>query len=207
MLLNLRQEWLVVVTIHVQAVYAIAIGFLSCSQMRAEISGGNPRGSPCRSLWQGVWKDQILSRSRQQPDREWAAKKICEGLSKGQGWRVGSSKGGIVWCSASTVIIAFAPETTLAELHLSHYWVLLCEPLHDLKGCLGVVLTQLPSFLAPSALASSVSDYLNLLWKKSHLYGSDLRAIVVEIAHVFASNSAQGPESCFWFYHSSCAST
>ena len=107
-----------------------------------------------------------------------------------------------VLCGVQRVpsLLLFAPETTLAELHLSHYWVLLCEPLHDLKGCLGVVLTQLPSFLAPSALASSVSDYLNLLWKKSHLYGSDLRAAVVEIAHIFASSSAQGPAFDFINY-------
>ena len=91
-------------------------------------------------------------------------------------------------------VLLLAPEATLAELHLGSYCVLPCEPLHDLKGYLGAVLRKLPSILQ-SPLKATVSEYLDSLWKKSHLYGCDLRSALVQVGHIFASCSAHGPAS------------
>ena len=87
-------------------------------------------------------------------------------------------------------VLLFAPEST-TEHCLSSYCVLLCEPLHDLKGYLAAVLRKLPSVLPPSALKFTVSECLDLLWKKTNLYGSDLREAFVDVAHIFVSNPSQ----------------
>ena len=89
-------------------------------------------------------------------------------------------------------VLLLAPEATLAEIHLGSYCVLPCEPLHDLKGYLGAVLKKLPSVLH-SSLKASVSQCLDALGKKSHLYGCDFRNALVQVAHIFAANSAVGP--------------
>ena len=94
-------------------------------------------------------------------------------------------------------LLLFAPETSLSELQLSSCCVLPCEPLHDLKGYLAAVLRRIPVILPESALKNSVSAYLETLWKKVNLYGSDLREALVEIAHIFASHSASGHASDF----------
>ena len=90
----------------------------------------------------------------------------------------------------------FAPEASLSELHLSSYCVLPCEPVHDLKGYWAPVLRKLPSVL-PSLLKSAISLYLDTVWKKANLYGSDLREMLVEVAHILATRSANGPASDF----------
>ena len=74
--------------------------------------------------------------------------------------------------------------------------MLTCEPLHDLKGYLGAVLRKLPAVLQ-SSLKVSVGECLDALWKKSHLYGCDLRNALVQVAHIFTANSAAGPAAGF----------
>ena len=86
-------------------------------------------------------------------------------------------------------LLLFAPDTTLSELHLSNYYVLPCEPLHDLKGYLAAVLRKLPSILPPCALKLAVSQCLDQVFKKAKLYGSDLRSALVEVAHIFAKSA------------------
>ena len=93
-------------------------------------------------------------------------------------------------------VLLLAPEATLADKHLGSYCVLPCEPLHDLKGYLGAVLKKLPSILH-SSLKTSVSECTDALWKKSHMYGCDLRNALVQIAHIFAANSAVGHSADF----------
>ena len=48
-----------------------------------------------------------------------------------------------------------------------------------------------------SSLKASVSEYLDTLWKKSHLCGCDLRNALVQVAHIFVACSACGPVSDF----------
>ena len=111
--------------------------------------------------------------------------------------RLATLKGLLCGVQRVPSMLMFAPETSLSELHLSSYCVLPCEPLHGLKDYLAAVLRKLPSILPVSALKASISVYLDTVWKKTNLYGSDLREALVEIAHIFASHSANGPASDF----------
>ena len=103
-----------------------------------------------------------------------------------------------ILCGAQRVLSVslLAPEATLNDLHLGSCCVLPCKQLHDLKGYLGAVLRKLPSILQ-SSLKASVSEYLDTLWKKSHLCGCDLRNALVQVAHIFVACSAHGPVSDF----------
>ena len=83
----------------------------------------------------------------------------------------------------------FSPESSLSDLNLQDYEVLSFEPLHDLKGYLGSVLKKLPSVIPVSDLKEEVSMYLDSVWKKAHLYGSDLREALIEIAYVFGKRA------------------
>ena len=76
----------------------------------------------------------------------------------------------------------FSPESALGDLNLQDYEVLPFEPLHDLKGYLGSVLRKLPLVIQNGALKKKVSIYLDTVWKKAHLYGSDLREALIKVA-------------------------
>ena len=86
-------------------------------------------------------------------------------------------------------LLMFSPESSLSDLNLQDYEVLSFEPLHDLKGYLGRVLKKLPSVIPVSDLKEEVSMYLESVWKKAHLYGSDLREALIEIAYVFGKRA------------------
>ena len=111
--------------------------------------------------------------------------------------RLATLKGLLCGVQRVPSLLMFAPETSLSELNLSSYCVLPCEPLHDLKGYLAAVLRKLPSVLPVSALKTDVSLYLDTVWKKANLYGSDLREALVEVAHISASHSENSPASNF----------
>ena len=81
----------------------------------------------------------------------------------------------------------FSPESALGDLNLQDYEVLPFEPLHDLTGYLGSVLRKLPSVIQNGVL-KKVSIYLDTVWKKAHLYGSDLREALIEVAYLFVSS-------------------
>ena len=87
--------------------------------------------------------------------------------------RLATLKGHLCGVQRVPSIFMFAPEASLSELHLNSYCVRPCEPLHDLKAYLAAVLRKLPSVLPVSALKSAVSQYLDTVWKKANLYGSD----------------------------------
>ena len=82
----------------------------------------------------------------------------------------------------------FSPESALGDLNLQDHEVLSFEPLHDLKGYLGSVLRKLPSVIQSGALKKRVSIYLETVWKKAHLYGSDLREALIKVAYLFVSS-------------------
>ena len=93
-------------------------------------------------------------------------------------------------------LLMFSPETDLEDLSLDKYCVLPFEPLHDLKGYLGGVLKKLSSLIPASAgaLKQKVSTYLDSVFKKAHLYGSDLREALVEVAHLFAKCNSESDD-------------
>ena len=85
-------------------------------------------------------------------------------------------------------LLMFSPESALGDLNLQDYEVLPFVPLHDLKGYLGSVHRKLPSVIQNGALKRKVSIYLDTVWKKAHLYGSDLRGALIEVAYLFVSS-------------------
>ena len=50
------------------------------------------------------------------------------------------------------------------------------------------MLRKLPSVIQSGALKKKVSIYLETVWKKAHLYGSDLREALIEVAYLFVSS-------------------
>ena len=96
-----------------------------------------------------------------------------------------------VLCGVQRVpsLLLFTPEVCLEDLSLQRYSVLPFEPLHDLKGYLGGILRKLPSVIPNGPLKDGVAAYLDSLWKKEHLYGSDLREALIEVAHLFVSSN------------------
>ena len=85
-------------------------------------------------------------------------------------------------------LLMFSPGSALGDLNLQDYEVLPFEPLHDLKGYLGSVLRKLSSVIQNGALKKKVSIYQDTVWKKAHLYGSDLREALIEVAYFFVSS-------------------
>ena len=102
--------------------------------------------------------------------------------------RVDTLKG--ILCGVQRVpsLLMFCPESTLTDLNLQEYVVLPFEPLHDLKGYLGSVLRKLPSVLPDGILKRGVCTYLDSVWKKAHLYGSDMREALIEVAYLFVQH-------------------
>ena len=72
-------------------------------------------------------------------------------------------------------LLLFTPEVCLEDMSLQRYSVLPFEPLHDLKGYLSGILRKLPFVIPNGPLKDGVAAYLDSVWKKEHLYGSDLR--------------------------------
>ena len=93
-----------------------------------------------------------------------------------------------MWCSESILSFVFTPEVCIEDI-LQRYSVLPFEPLHDLKGYLGGILRKLPSVIPKGPLKDSVAAYLDSIWKKEHLYGSDLREALIKVAHLFVSSN------------------
>ena len=88
-------------------------------------------------------------------------------------------------CGAQRVptILISNPVQSLSELNLDSYTVLDSEPLHDLKGHLVNLLTELP-FILSGGCKSLVTELLQhlLLSKKQNGYsGSDLRVALIEV--------------------------
>lgn len=96
-------------------------------------------------------------------------------------------------CGAQRVptILINTPTLSLSDLNLGSYCVLDCEPLHDLKGHLINMLTELPHILSGEP-KKRVSDLLGhvLFSKKQNGYsGSDVRIAVIEVhKHVHFSD-------------------
>ena len=74
------------------------------------------------------------------------------------------------------------PSQSLSELNLESYIVLDSEPLHDLKGHLINLLTELPHILSGEC-KKLTKDLENLLFskKKNGCSGSDLRVALIEV--------------------------
>ena len=79
-------------------------------------------------------------------------------------------------------ILITNPSQNLADLNLSQYAILDCEPLHDMKGHLINLLTELPDVLVGSVKKLALELLTNILYskKKNGYSGSDLRLALIE---------------------------
>ena len=94
-----------------------------------------------------------------------------------------------MWCSEYPLFCCSPLKYALKICHyksILYFHSTLCM---ILKGYLGGILRKLPSVIPNGPLKDSVAAYLDSIWKKEHLYGSDLREALIEVAHLFVSSN------------------
>ena len=79
----------------------------------------------------------------------------------------------------------------MEDFHLNEYCVLPFDPLHDFKGYWGGINNKLPSIIPAGTLKRDVNSYLETVFKRAHLYGSDLREDLIEVAHLMVKSNSQ----------------
>ena len=73
------------------------------------------------------------------------------------------------------------PEATLSNMQLDQYCILDCEPLHDLKGHLASLFTELPHIIMDSQLRRDVKDLLGVVVPKEKPSGGDYRRAMIQL--------------------------
>lgn len=77
------------------------------------------------------------------------------------------------------------PAMSLAEMQLQRYSVLDCEPLHDLKGHLANLFTEIPHIISDIRLQRETCDLLDTVVPKEKPRGGDYRRAAVQLlAHL-----------------------
>ena len=73
----------------------------------------------------------------------------------------------------------------MTQYNLNHYSILPCEPLHDLKGHLNNVLSNISSLLT-DLIKTEVHDLIqrSVYWKDSGHTGADMRVELIRVYHV-----------------------
>ena len=73
------------------------------------------------------------------------------------------------------------PTQSLSTLNLERYEVVASEPLHDLKGHIINLITELPSILPGGEVATKCAHLIQCKEKKS---GADLRRVIIQLFHL-----------------------
>lgn len=73
------------------------------------------------------------------------------------------------------------PTQSLSSLGLERYEVIASEPLHDLKGHIINLITELPHVLPPGETATKCNHLINCCLAKEKKSGADLRRVVIQI--------------------------
>ena len=81
------------------------------------------------------------------------------------------------------------PMQDLSKLHLEQYQVLDCEPLHDLKGHISNLLTELPSILEPN-ITKHYKKVLDVGLSKEKKTGADYRLTLIHLVAVMHKHNA-----------------
>lgn len=81
------------------------------------------------------------------------------------------------------------PTQPLSELHLQHYQILDCEPLHDIKGHIQNVIQELPGLLDQST-RTKLNKLLTVDLHKEKKTGSDYRLLIIHILTLLNKNKA-----------------
>lgn len=66
-------------------------------------------------------------------------------------------------------------------MHLGRYCILDCEPLHDLKGHLANIFTELPHIITDSQLRQDVKDPVEVVVPKEKPSGGDFRRAIIKL--------------------------
>ena len=81
------------------------------------------------------------------------------------------------------------PTQPLGQLHLDSYQVLDCEPLHDLKGHINNIITELPSILDPD-IKTHYKQVLEADLSKEKKTGADYRLTLIHLVGVMHKQKA-----------------
>lgn len=73
------------------------------------------------------------------------------------------------------------PEAELNSMQLGRYCILDCEPLHDLKGHLANIFTELPHIITDSQVQQDVKDLLKVVVPKEKPSGGDYRRAMIQL--------------------------
>ena len=73
------------------------------------------------------------------------------------------------------------PTQQLSSLNLEKYAIVACEPLHDLKGHLINLITELPSILPPGETKIKCDHLIDNCLSKQKKSGADLRRVVIQL--------------------------
>ena len=84
------------------------------------------------------------------------------------------------------------PQQHLRELHLEKYCILECEPLHDIKGHIHNLLTEISSYLSPE-VAKDCEAIINQTLKKEKKRGCDYRLTAILLVLHLIANDIETP--------------
>ena len=73
------------------------------------------------------------------------------------------------------------PTQSLSSLNLSKYEVVASEPLHDLKGHIINLITELPHILPPGDITAQCNKLLSCCLAKDKKSGADLRRVIIQV--------------------------
>ena len=110
---------------------------LRCIQ-EITIAGHFGRVPGCLKFYEEPRRDQLRMKLEKRAVKDYPTDK---------GGRLAALKDILCGVQRVPAILLLTPEATLPALQVCSYCVLLCEPLHDLKGYLGAVLRKLPTVL------------------------------------------------------------
>ena len=104
------------------------------------------------------------------------------------------------------------PTQLLSDLNLQHYTILDCEPLHDLKGHLANLFTELPFVIDDQSLARECKQMIDIHLSKDNV--TMLLLTIVEISKIlYADDVERTPRSILrlhnltWFHQELCRDT
>ena len=82
------------------------------------------------------------------------------------------------------------PTQLLSDLNLQHYIILDCEPLHDLKGHLANLFTELPFVIDDQSLATECKQMIDIHLSKANITGADYRLAAIHLLALLRGKAA-----------------
>jgi len=86
-------------------------------------------------------------------------------------------------------LLLFNPTQSLSALNLEQYFVVDCEPLHDLKGHFRNLFEEIPATL-PDQLCASATNLIQATLSKDKTTGADLRRTLINLYLLLTNHGA-----------------